>query len=283
MNMYLLKKRQKLQFLASVFMVSTLLFVSCSGGTAPFQRARIMEGAPNFRDLGAYPSENGKHTVSRKIFRSQMLAQLSDSDMAKMKEWGVRTVIDFRGDAEVSEKPSRLPEGVKMIRLPVDLGRNDTLQLMQQLMSGSLDSARCVAFMQEANRRFVTEFIPQYRAFFDILLQAESYPAVFHCTEGKDRTGFAAAMLLSALGVDWDTVMADYLLTNQCLKPPAPAPQLPEQAISALRQMRGVQPSYLNAAKEEIIKRYGSIDNYLYQALNVGEAEKDRLKQYLLE
>jgi protein-tyrosine phosphatase len=281
--MYLLRKKQKLQFLASVLTASTLLFVSCSGGTTPFQRAGIMEGAPNFRDLGAYPSENGKHTVSRKIFRSQMLAQLSDRDTAMIKEWGIRTVIDFRNNAEVSEEPSRLPEGVKIIRLPIDAGRNDTLQIMQQLMSGSLDSTQCVAFMQEINCRFVTEFIPQYRAFFSILLQAESYPAVFHCTAGKDRTGFAAAMLLSALGVDWDTVMTDYLLTNQYLKPPAPALQLPEQAMLGLRQMWSVQPSYLYAAKEEILKRYGSIDNYLHQALNVGEAEKDRLKQYLLE
>ncbi|MDR1224017.1 MAG: tyrosine-protein phosphatase [Tannerella sp.] len=281
--MYLLKKRQKLQALASVLMASTLLFVSCSGGTAPFRRAGMMEGAPNFRDLGAYPSENGRHTVRRKIFRSQMLAQLSDSDTAMIKEWGIRMVIDFRSDAEVSEAPSRLPGGVKVIRLPIDAGRNDTLQIMQQLMSGSLDSAQCVAFMQEINRRFVTEFIPQYRAFFSILLQSENYPAVFHCTAGKDRTGFAAAMLLSALDVDWDTVMTDYLLTNRYLKPPAPAPQLPEQAIPGLRQMWGVQPSYLNAAKEEIMKHYGSIDNYLSQALNIGKAEKDRLKQYLLE
>jgi protein-tyrosine phosphatase len=277
------KNKQPLNVFVSALMILTVLFASCNSKTTPPQRGGMLEGAPNFRDLGGYPSENGKHTVHRKIFRSQTLAQLSDSDMIRIKEWGIRTVIDFRSDEEVLKEPSRLPEGVKIVRLPIDVGRSDTQQIKQLLMTGALDSIQCVNFMQAANRKFVTEFASQYRDFFNILLQPESYPAVFHCTAGKDRTGFAAAMLLDALDVDWDTVMDDYLLTNRYLKPQSLMPQIPEQAMPAFRQMWGVQPSYLNAAKEEIIQRYGSIDNYLHQELNVGRAEKDKLMQYLLE
>lgn len=270
--------------LVSVLIALTILFASCNNKTEALpQRAGILEGAPNFRDLGGYPSENGKHTIWRKVFRSQTLAQLSDSDVVKMKELGIKTVIDFRSDSEVEKEPSRLPEGVKIVRLSIEVGSNDTLQIMQQLMAGTLDSAQCVGFMQTANRQFATEFTAQYKDFFNILLQSDSYPVVFHCTAGKDRTGYAAAMLLSALGVDWDTVMNDYMLTNQYLKPQSLMPQMPEQAIPALRQMWGVQQSYLNAAKEEIEKHYGSINNYFQQQLNVGEAERNKLKQYLLE
>jgi protein-tyrosine phosphatase len=276
MNKFLLK------YFAPAGILFAILVVSCNSRNTLPERAGFLEGAPNFRDLGGYPSANGKQTVWRKIFRSQTLAHLTDSDTAKIKELGIRTVIDFRGDDEVQREPSRLPESVNIIRLPIDAGNlNDSIDIMQLLMTGALDSAQCVAFMQTANRRFVTTFIPQYKAFFEILLQPENYPVVFHCTAGKDRTGFAAAMLLCALGVEWNTVMDDYLLTNQYLKPQSLMPQASEQALPA--QMSGVQPSYLNAANDEITERYGSIDNYLRQALNVGDAEKDRMRKFLLE
>lgn len=273
-----------MRIISAIFTAITVLFtVSCNNRAGSFQRADILEGAPNFRDLGGYPSANGKQTVWRKVFRSQTLAHLTDSDVAKIKDMGIRTVIDFRGDDEVQREPSRLPEGVNVIRLPIEAGNlNDTADIMRLLTSGALDSAQCVDFMQTANRKFVTAFVPQYKAFFKALLQPDSYPVVFHCTAGKDRTGFAAALLLSALDVDWDTVLNDYLLTNR-LKPQAFLSQAPEQALPALRQMSGVQPSYLNAAKDEIMKRYGSIDNYLQQGLNIGDTEKKQLMKCLLE
>jgi protein-tyrosine phosphatase len=279
MDMYL-EKEHVLKSLTSILMTGILLFTSCSDKTASPRRTGILEGASNFRDLGGYSSANGKRTVWRKIFRSQMLAQLSDSDAASLKKLGVRTVIDFRDDDEVMKEPSHLPEGIRVVRLPISVGSNDTFT--QQLMNGSPDSLQCVNFMQAVNRSFVTEFIPQYRAFFALLLQAESYPVVFHCTAGKDRTGFAAALLLSALNVDWDTIMDDYLLTNQYLRPQS-MPELSEQAMPLVRLMWGVQPSYLNAAKEKIIRAYGSIDNYLTKEMNVGKTEKERLMQYLLK
>ncbi len=250
------------------------------GNKTPFQRAEILEGAPNFRDLGNYPVTGGQRTVPRKVFRSQTLAGLSDGDLETLKALNLRTVIDFRGDEEVLKEPSRLPEGVRIVRLPIGVGNSNPL--MEQLMTGGVDSLQCVAFMQDINRRFATEFTPQYRAFFEILLDPESYPLVFHCTAGKDRTGFAAALLLSALGVDWDTVMDDYLLTNRYLKPQH-LTQVPEQAAAAIRQMWGVQPSYLDAARDEIVQKYGSIDRYLQQEMHIGETEKARLRQLLLE
>ncbi|MDR1672742.1 MAG: tyrosine-protein phosphatase [Bacteroidales bacterium] len=272
-------------FFVNICIVIVCLFVSCRNNPPhEQQRAGILEEAPNFRDLGGYASGNGKQTVWKKIFRSQSLAFLNDHDVEKIKELGIKTIIDFRDDDEVQKAPSRLPADVNIIRLPIGLGNNDsTQQVMQQVMSGQLDSLQCIRFMEDANRRFATEFAPQYKAFFAVLLQPESYPVVFHCTAGKDRTGFAAAILLSALGADWDTVMDDYLLTNRYLKPQTLMPQLPKEALPAIRQMWDVQPSYLNAARDEIIKRYGSVDNYLQKELNIGEVEKEQLGKCLLK
>ncbi|MDR1408644.1 MAG: tyrosine-protein phosphatase [Tannerella sp.] len=245
------------------------------------RRAGIMEGAPNFRDLGGYRSGNGKQTTWGKVFRAQALDRLSDRDVEQMRELGIKTVIDFRDDVEVGKAPSRLPQGVRTVRLPIAVGSHASEAMRQMIRPAVFDSLQCVRFMEEANRLFVTEFAAQYRAFFEVLLEAENYPVVFHCTAGKDRTGFAAAMLLGALDVDWNTVMEDYMLTNDCLQ--LPPDVLPEQDSSALRLIWRVQPSYLNAARDEIVARYGSIDNYLQQELLVEKAERERLKFYLLE
>jgi protein-tyrosine phosphatase len=259
-----------------------VLFVSCCNKSVSHRRAGIMEGAPNFRELGGYYSEDRKQTAWGKVFRTQALALLSDRDMEKIREMGIKTIIDFRDDDEVKKAPSRLPKGVTIIRLPIAVGNNTSDSVLQTMQSSLFDSIQGIRFMEEANRQFVTEFSAQYKAFFDVLLQEKNYPVAFHCTAGKDRTGFAAAMLLSALDVDWDTVMEDYMLTNKYLKPQLPVSQISEQTSSALRMIWSVRPSYLNAAKDEIIQRYGSIDNYLQKELQVGKSEKDRLKDCLL-
>jgi protein-tyrosine phosphatase len=261
-----------------------VLSVSCCNKSVSHQRAGIMEEAPNFRELGGYKSADGKQTVYGKVFRSQALSQLSDRDIEKMREIGIKTIIDFRDDNEVENAPSRLPEGVKVVRLPVVVGNNASDSMRQAMQTILSDSVQCIRFMEESNRRFATDFAAQYKAFFDVLLKEENYPVVFHCTAGKDRTGFAAALLLSALDVDWNTVMEDYLLTNQYLKPQSPAPQMPEQTLPVMRLILwSVQPSYLNAAKDEILQRYGDMDNYLQEELQMGKAEREQLKHYLLQ
>jgi protein-tyrosine phosphatase len=269
---------------SAIFMAMTImLVVSCNKeeSLSDPNRAGILEGAPNFRDLGGYSSANGKQTTWRKVFRSQALASLTDGDVKKVTELGIKTVIDFRGDGEVSQGQSRLPEGVNIVRLSIDAGNlSDGTDIMQLLMTGALDSTQGVGYMQAINRKLVTECVPQYRAFFETLLQPENYPLVFHCTAGKDRTGFAAALLLSALDVNWDTVMSDYLLTNQYYTVEQGA--VPDEVMPVFRLIGGVHFSYLNAAKDEIVKHYGSVDNYLREELNVGDEERKQLMQYIL-
>lgn len=270
-------------FLLDIVCFNACMFVSCSNPSGNIhQRAEILENAPNFRDLGGYITTEGKQVKWGKVFRSQSLAQLNAQDMAKVKELGIKTVIDFRDESEALKAPSNLPDDITVIHLPIGVGNNDSILSMMQSEAGWLDSAQCIRFMEEMNRKFVTEYASQYRVFFSVLLDPENYPLVFHCTAGKDRTGFAAAMLLSALDVNWNTIMEDYLLTNQYLNPPEQTQQIPVEARSFVRQMWGVQSSYLNAARDEIIKRYKSIDNYLQKELNVGKAEKKTLAKYLI-
>lgn len=269
----------------NIIFIGLLFFASCNSATkTPPQRAAFLEGASNFRDLGGYAAGN-QQTAWRKLFRSQGLAQLTDGDLAILREIGVKTVIDFRSDSEVETAPSRLPEGVKIVRLPISTANpNDTApSLTSRIAGGDVDSLQAIAYMEQINRGFVNDFAAQYSDFFKILLQPDAYPVVFHCSAGKDRTGLAAALTLSALGVDRNTVIEDYLLTNAYFVPSSIGMQASPQAMPAMRQLWGVRESYLLAALDEINAKYGSMDNYLQQTLGVGDAEKTQLKKYLLK
>jgi len=264
-----------MKYIVNILIITFVLFASCNQTpkTEP-QRAAFLEGAPNFRDLGGYDAADNKQTIWRKLFRSQNLAKLTNDDVTKLKEMGIKTVIDFRDDNEVQNEPSRLPEGVNIIRIPISAGNNNDsiAELRRLLMNGEADSLQIIAFMEYVNRNFAIDFAPQYRDFFQILLRPDAYPVVFHCAAGKDRTGFASAIILTALGVDWNTIMSDYLLTN--------THYIRQGVISSAAQ--DARPSYLNAARNEVITKYGSLDNYLQQALGVGDAEKMQLKKHLL-
>lgn len=262
----------KTKTLFSALTVSLTLIMASCGDKAPFQRTGLLEGAPNFRDLGNYPTTDGGVTVPRKIYRSEKLSALTDGDIETFRSMGIKTVIDFRGVEEALAEPSRLPDGVTVVNIPIEVG--NTGSFAEQMASGQIDSLGCVGLMQDVNRAFVGDFSPQYRDFFNVLLKAENHPVVFHCTAGKDRTGFASAMLLTALGVDWDTVMADYMLTNEHLKPSAMPP--------AMRPLWGVHTSYLAAAHDEIGRRFDTMDDYLSQELGLNTAEKTNLRNLLV-
>ena len=129
--------------------------------------------------------------------------------------------------------------------------------------------------MQDTYRGFVRDNSPRFAEFFQHLLASDE-PTVFHCTAGKDRTGFAAAMLLHALDVPQAEVMHDYLLTNERLAMPQVWRNgLPSDVMNVLWR---VQPAFLQAAIEEAERRHGSLDGYLREALGLREAERALLR-----
>jgi protein-tyrosine phosphatase len=135
-----------------------------------------------------------------------------------------------------------------------------------------------MALMQDTYRAFVRSNTPRFKALFTHLLDSDS-PLVFHCTAGKDRTGFAAAMILMSLGVVREHVVHDYLLTNEYLKASG-SHLLPPEVASVLYRVR--EP-FLSAALEAVQEDHGTIDAYLAQCLGIGPAERARLASMYLE
>ncbi|QTD44612.1 tyrosine-protein phosphatase [Ottowia testudinis] len=240
-------------------------------------RSLRLSGASNFRDLGGYQSAAGLPVRWRRLFRSDHLASLTAEDAQAVQRLGVTRAFDFRGTGERAATPYHLP-GVTQHALPIEptvvQGLKDLLHAGQ-----AVTPARTVELMQHTYRAFVHDNAARFAALFSHLLESDA-PLVLHCTAGKDRTGFAAALILLALDVPREVVMQDYLLTNDLYRMPAfDESRAPREVLNVLWR---VQADFLDAALHAAEQAHGGIDAYLADALGVGAAERRRLAELYL-
>jgi protein-tyrosine phosphatase len=240
-------------------------------------RHLALQGASNFRDLGGYPTTDGRTTRWRHIFRSNHLGQLTAADVEIVRALGVRSAFDFRGREERAAGICALNE-VAVHSLPIE--PTVVTALRAELASGSLTAALAIELMRESYRNYVRHNTHSFRALFGHLLEDRA-PLVIHCTAGKDRTGFASALILHALGVADDVIAEDYLLTNRHYKLGASsASDLPADVLDAIGS---VEASYLAAAFDAVRSEYGDLETYLRDGLKLGTAERTALKARYLE
>jgi len=251
------------------------------------------EGIANFRDLGGYPSDSGKQVKWGTLYRAGTLAHSSDADLRNLGQLQLVSLIDFRSSQEKEEEPNRLPDptGFTVVEIPTLDDGNKALvgDIMARIDSGNFDGFDPNLAMMTANRQFATEFTPQFRQFIRTVLEADGAPIVWHCSAGKDRTGFAAAILLRILGTPGDIVMQDYMASREHALEARKSQLLllrvfkGEEAADKLAIMMGVEEAWLNAAFEEIDAQWGSFDNYVSQGLQLSSADIQRLRDSLLE
>src|SRR5262245_40495226 len=284
--------------LAPALVCLVLLAAACgrdphAGLPADAKRRHLaLEGAPNFRDLGGYATADGHHVKWGLFYRSDNLAHLTDADLARLTSLGIKLVCDFRSAPEKQAEPDRLPldHPPAVADLPIGADSFTGKDLRERLSSGKLDGLDLRGMLIEANRQFPTTFAPQYAAMFRRISDPANLPTVVHCTAGKDRAGFASALILSLLGVPRDTVMSDYLLTNAFT---ADATRKRLRMIrlfslfradtSKLEPLFGVEPAYLQAAFDEIEKRHGDFDTYRRVALGIDDARLAAFRALALE
>jgi protein-tyrosine phosphatase len=237
-----------------------------------------LSGASNFRDLGGYPTSDGRTVRWRQIFRSNHLGHLTDDDAAVLRELGVRSAFDFRGTEERTAAICGMP-GISVHSLPVEPTVVAALRAIAAAGT-PLSTDHAIKVMRESYSGYVQNNTPRYRTLFAHLLE-DSAPLVIHCTAGKDRTGFACALILHTLGVSRDTIAEDYLLTNRFYRrDPNHSSDLPDE----IKQVLGsVQESFLAAAFEAIDADYGDLETYLRDGLGLGKAERAHLEARYLQ
>ena len=237
-----------------------------------------LAGASNFRDLGGYRGRYGRTVRWRQIFRSNHLGHLTEADIEVLRPLGLKSAFDFRGAAERVAAMCGLNE-IAVHSLPIE--PTVVAALRARLAGGvALSSADALDVMRDSYRNYVRYNTQSFRALFAHLLEDRA-PLVIHCTAGKDRTGFACALILHALGVPDEVIAEDYLLTNRFYRrDPGASSDLPDD----VRQVLGtVEASFLAAAFETISADYGDLESYFSDGLGLGAGERAALEARYLE
>jgi protein-tyrosine phosphatase len=237
-----------------------------------------LAGASNFRDLGGYPARKGRTVRWRQIFRSNHLGHITETDIEILRGLGLKSALDFRGREERVEASCGLKE-IAVHSLPIE---PTVVAALRARRGGGvvLSSTDALDVMRDSYRNYVRYNTPSFRALFAHLLEDRA-PLVIHCTAGKDRTGFACALILHALGVPENLIAEDYLLTNRFYRrDPTSSSDLPED----VRQVLGsVETSFLAAGFEVISAEYGDLDSYFGNGLGLGASERAELEARYLQ
>jgi len=297
-------KANRTQIILAAFSIAlTLSAVSAWADTqspAKFERGHSgqsvgLASVANLRDVGGYRTRDGLVVRTKLLYRSNQLSRISPDDLKKIAALGLKNDYDLRTASEREPAPDELPPGVNYVWLNVlvDSGQSGPAQIIKLLQNpkeanANLGGGKAEAMMVKAYREFIT--LPSarkaFRQLFLDLGKEGDLPALFHCTTGKDRTGWAAAILLSLLGVPEEAILDDYLRSNDYI---LPAYQKTIDAFTgaggdpAITQaILGVKAEYLKAAFDEMTIKYGTIEDYFSKALDIAPAGQTALRDRFL-
>ncbi|WP_323611556.1 tyrosine-protein phosphatase [Erysipelothrix enhydrae] len=245
----------------------------------------------NFRDLGGIPVKGG-HVKYHKLLRGGPLYDLDETTIAHLiNEYHLKTVIDLRSDREIEEKPNMVIDGVEDVHL--DIMTKAQQNADPEKMALKYRREISTEHMKGLNRLFVESHYArdEYRTFFKYLLNNKEGSLYFHCTAGKDRTGFAAAQILKILGASDEEILADYLETNTMthelvekeLAGFKVKENLTDDQVDNIRGYMTVDTSYLKEAWDAIKEIYGDFETYVSKGLLLSDEDVETLKQIYIE
>lgn len=245
-------------------------------------RSVAMDNIQNLRDMGGYFNNRNRMIRWGKVYRSGDLSQMSYSDKVRFDKLGIKTIIDFRNEEEAKESPLDI-EGVNVVHIPISAG--DLSEVEPFLREGKVRKGDAIVYMQDIYLKFITDNSDAFGEALNVFTDKENYPILFSCTYGKDGTGFFAAMLLAALSVPEETMIADYMASNEYIDLSWYAPiarTLNPDAQEAITSMLSVNEAFINPILFKIRRDYETIDNFFDTALDFSERERDKLKDILL-
>lgn len=256
--------------------------------TAPPPRTLPIEGGHNLRDLGGYRTQDGRQLKWRTLYRAGALYGLPEQSCAALRELGIRAICDLRTPTERTRNPMEWHDGLD-IHYYGGVTLKSGAQLEQTLSDGTALRERMRARMFSIYTSLPFEQAASYRHLFT-LLAAGSVPLLFNCAAGKDRTGLAAALLLTALGVPRETVLEDYLLSNEwatrlrvMMASRHPRHESTLADPDALAPVLAADTAYLDLSFQTIERNCGSLEAYLAEHLATGPAELAQIRAHLLE
>jgi protein-tyrosine phosphatase len=248
-----------------------------------------IEGTLNFRDIGGYATRFGRDVRKHTVYRSDGLAAVGDAGWERLTQLGIREIFDLRHEVELRTASYESPDGINVTNLAigpkeVQTEAKDVFELMK---SGGEDDFG-LDYMIDMYGRIFADHAAAFGELLTHLADRRRLPAVFHCTAGKDRTGIAAALVLSVLGVDRKTILDDYELSNEfrsTRRIEQLRPQLEAEGIDVERvrpYLSAPRPA-LEAALTGVDVSNGGVDGFLVERAGVAPGTLEALREVLLE
>ena len=266
-----------------------------------------VNGIINARDLGGYIMQDGRRLRDGMLIRSAHLADASDEDLQYLSSIPISKVIDFRKDIEMNGKTDRMVPGAEYIRLEIDASGKIVSQATEdekRLFTGNkqfdVKKFMVMAAFNPMAQRIAQQMYPnltndpecskQFKQFFRLILDTANGAILYHCTQGKDRTGFASALILAALGADRDTIVADFDATNrvyeedvrQCCQNVLLIGGK-ENEIATVKSFLGANTDNFIKALESIDREFGSMEAYLKGPIGLTDQDILTLRERYLE
>ncbi len=244
----------------------------------------------NFRDLGGIKTKDGRFVKWGKFFRSDAMPSFTEEELKRYASLNVAKVFDMRSSNEVKQAPNQLPDGVQNVHVPIFDEMNSSMfaGIEEKMRKGTLTEEEAAELLILGNRQFATEYAAKFRNILQQLLATDE-AVVFHCSAGKDRTGFMSALILSLLNVDRETIYDEYEMTNFYTKDKIRGmmehakaqPQFQGMEQKALAKLMTVDREFLQAAFDIIDSRFGGIDDYLINQMGISVQEREEItKKY---
>ncbi len=255
--------------------------------TYPANRVVPFIGANNFRDMGGYKTSDGRTVKFGLFFRSDELTGLTDEDMTFLKTLNIKYIFDYRDKTEVQKKPDPILLNVTYEHIPA---------IEQNNQFGTFEEIARSNFFKNLNLDTMLELYtilplnnPSYKRLMEIIQDPNNLGLLHHCSAGKDRTGVGASLILSALGVPKETVMEDYLLTNETMKEfkdkvlKQVSEHLDDRGLKIMEQLIGAKEEFLEGVFQSITNTYGNLDTYFAHEFGLTKEKRQALQSFCLE
>jgi protein-tyrosine phosphatase len=256
--------------------------MTTQAGVEQGRRRMPLTGAVNFRDLGGYVTIDGKVTAWRRLFRSDSLAELTDDDIPQVNALGLRRIFDLRAPEERRTRPSRMPASERTQVHEPGFYLNRTDDLLEIVNRNAASAENVVEVLKDIYRQALIKDIDAFREAIDLFINSNEFPTLVHCTSGKDRTGIFIMLILTIIGVPRETIIYDYMLTNEYQRDIA-FMLGPRANPSAVRAVKSARRDFLSAAFDTMDDVWGGEERFLSQGLELSEGQRREFKAQLLE